>query len=185
MGKHALPVDPNLPAEGDYPTDEIDVWPLLAEGPPPANVVVDDNGAHHDKRNGRFTRKAKPAEARPVRPTVTKRFGEGEDAPTMTIRVFTWAEVQAMNPDDPNGPNIFEMPDEPGVEWETREFAPGVYSCKPTDSDNFHAVRPVRKRREPTAADIRFWARRNGFTIGAAGAIPARVREAYDKAHAE
>ncbi len=35
----------------------------------------------------------------------------------------------------------------------------------------------------PSAADVRIWARENGYTVPDRGRIPADIREAYDAAH--
>lgn len=165
-----MTTDPLLPPDGDYPTDEIDVWPMLAADAPAEAFVVDDNGATHDKRNGRFTKKAKR------RPTFVRNG--------MALRRFTWEEVAA-NPDMADGPNVFEYPDEPGVEWETETFANGaVSSCRPVGVSMHVRVSPVKSRHVVTAetadpARVRIWARRNGLTVSDRGRIPARVMRAY------
>lgn len=159
MGKH---FDPNLPDEGDYPTDEIDVWPLLAADAPDSAFVVDANGARHDKR-GRFAKIAR-------RP-----------------KVWTWEMVKGIRcgPDaDPDGPTIYQWPDEPGVEWESESFANGAVTvCKPVGmTTTFRVTPPARKPLTAETADparVRLWAKRSGHHVSERGRIPARVMAAY------
>lgn len=173
-GRHR---DSYLPPDGDYPTGPIDVWPLLAEDAP-AGALVDDNGALHDKRNGRFTKKRKAAA--PVassRPVVTRTFGTGEEARARTVRVFTWDEIK----DLPVGPEpetqalwAERFPDGPPNFWEWPvEPEPEKVSVKvdlPTKPRPYY---------EPEAEWLRGWALRNGFKVKARGALPLAVKDAH------
>lgn len=63
-------------------------------------------------------------------------------------------------------------------------LAPFVAHARSTSaSGRGRARRSTRSKDGASAADVRAWARDNGFTVPDRGRVAAEVREAYDAAH--